>query len=641
MKLRTQLLLAFSLLAVSPLAAIVFYSYLSSEQAFRDAVELEEQALADEMSQLLTVDRQDLRQRVRALDQLPLSQYLKDLNAQGALPDLGALSARIDAEIGELEPLLEQLRFIPSPEGPLPVEQAREILVFRLPEPEASSPEAPAPPGAGREPAAAPRAPEAPRPEVSAPPPVPPEAPNRLFVTTLAGPEAESAQESGTGLRILARDFDFPIRDGDDVVGRIQARMRSDQLIHSVLAKAPEGPDDVIFAVDPDGKLYTESPEDRTVLQALPEDLAGDAWIGGDARPVGDWLVVQKSVPGTGVRFGVARPVRESLEQIRKAAMRNLVFGIGLVGLAFFGILPLTAHITRHLSALTRGAERIAAGDLQARVPVYSENEIGQLARTFNRMAFELSENQRQLLEQERHRQEQEMQQRLLEAENHRKTQELEEARSFQLSLLPKALPKVEGLELASYTKTATEVGGDYYDMLVGPNGCLTVAIGDATGHGARAGTMVAVIKSLFSSRAAESRLPQFLAEAAATIKGMGLHRMAMALALVRVDGRRVCVSSAGMPPVLLFRSGSREVEEITLPGMPLGGILGYPYAEHTTELAPGDALLLMTDGFPEMMSKDGKVLGYGGMRKLFAEAADGSAQAIIDSLARAVEARS
>ena len=48
--------------------------------------------------------------------------------------------------------------------------------------------------------------------------------------------------------------------------------------------------------------------------------------------------------------------------------------------------------------------------------------------------------------------------------------------------------------------KTATEVGGDYYDFNVGLDGTLTVAIGDATGHGMQAGTIVSMAKALFSS---------------------------------------------------------------------------------------------------------------------------------------------
>ena len=88
----------------------------------------------------------------------------------------------------------------------------------------------------------------------------------------------------------------------------------------------------------------------------------------------------------------------------------------------------------------------------------------------------------------------------LLQLENERKTKELEEARQLQLSMLPKELPKLPNLDIAVYMKTATEVGGDYYDFIVGLDGTLIVAIGDATGHGMKAGTIVSMVKALFAS---------------------------------------------------------------------------------------------------------------------------------------------
>jgi len=86
-----------------------------------------------------------------------------------------------------------------------------------------------------------------------------------------------------------------------------------------------------------------------------------------------------------------------------------------------------------------------------------------------------------------------------LEAENARKTKELEEARQLQLSMLPKNPPALPHLDIAAEMKTATEVGGDYYDFKVHDDGVLTIAVGDATGHGMQAGTMIAATKSLFN----------------------------------------------------------------------------------------------------------------------------------------------
>ena len=91
---------------------------------------------------------------------------------------------------------------------------------------------------------------------------------------------------------------------------------------------------------------------------------------------------------------------------------------------------------------------------------------------------------------------------RILELENERKTRELDQARKLQLSMLPKDVPTLQNLDIAVYMKTATEVGGDYYDFHISGNNILTAVLGDATGHGMNAGMMVSVSKGLFQNLA-------------------------------------------------------------------------------------------------------------------------------------------
>ena len=104
-----------------------------------------------------------------------------------------------------------------------------------------------------------------------------------------------------------------------------------------------------------------------------------------------------------------------------------------------------------------------------------------------------------------------ELQARALQAESERKTKELEEARNLQLSMLPKVLPQLPQLDIAVYMKTATEVGGDYYDFNIGLDGTLTCVLGDATGHGMKAGTMVTAVKGLFNSYGANPDISLFI----------------------------------------------------------------------------------------------------------------------------------
>jgi len=118
--------------------------------------------------------------------------------------------------------------------------------------------------------------------------------------------------------------------------------------------------------------------------------------------------------------------------------------------------------------------------------------------------------------------------------------------------------------------KTATEVGGDYYDFSTGDDGTLNVAFGDATGHGMAAGTIVTLMKGFFTSDASRIDIHTFFNHCSRAIKEIKLGRLLMAFSMVKITGNKVSLSSAGMPPVYLFRKNGRVIEEIMLKGMPL-----------------------------------------------------------------------
>lgn len=242
-------------------------------------------------------------------------------------------------------------------------------------------------------------------------------------------------------------------------------------------------------------------------------------------------------------------------------------------------------------------------------------------------------------LVQERRAREEEIAKRLLEADNARKTQELEEARQLQLSMLPKEIPSLAHLDIAVQTRTATEVGGDYYDFLVSQNGTLTVALGDATGHGMKAGTLVASIKSLFNAFGNNFGLRSFFKKCSEIIKNMHLGNLYMAMLLAKINGRRMTVSAAGMPPILIYRARTGAVEEILLKGMPLGGPYTFDYQQKETALHPGDTLLFMSDGYPELFNEKDEMLDYPRIRAIFREAATKPPCEVINHLWKAGEA--
>jgi serine phosphatase RsbU (regulator of sigma subunit) len=225
-----------------------------------------------------------------------------------------------------------------------------------------------------------------------------------------------------------------------------------------------------------------------------------------------------------------------------------------------------------------------------------------------------------------------------VEAENERRARELEEARRLQLSMLPERLPDLPHVEVAAYMRTATEVGGDYYDFYVA-DGVLTVAVGDATGHGLQAGTVVTATKSLFEVLADRPDITGVFRDVTRALKRMKLGRLYMAMTLAKLEGRRLRLSAAGMPPALVYRAATGAVEEIRLKGMPLGAFAEFRYEQAEVDLAGGDTVLLMSDGFPEMFNPRREMLDYARAADLYRAAAHRPPCEIVEHLRQCGEA--
>lgn len=343
-----------------------------------------------------------------------------------------------------------------------------------------------------------------------------------------------------------------------------------------------------------------------------------------------------------------------------------LVFGLyavispaGDAGYKYFSLatIPLTIEIFRVIvNALwkkRKGAWIIATGffiyyffstfdtlmDLGIRVPFiemenpYALGTIGFLLTMSVYLARSYSRTYQKMLEQERQIREKEIKQRLLEAENTRKTQELEEARKLQLSMLPECVTELPGIDICFYMEPATEVGGDYYDYLIDKDGSLILVVGDATGHGMKAGIMVATIKSLFQSSGANPDISAFFNQCTNTIKKMKMGNLYMALALSRLKNNKLKAASAGMPHILIFRNKKQSIDEIKTKGPPLGGFSDFSYLQKETKLNSGDTVLLMSDGFPEQFNEKDEMIGYNRVKEIFERVANMTPADIVNHL--------
>jgi serine phosphatase RsbU (regulator of sigma subunit) len=216
-----------------------------------------------------------------------------------------------------------------------------------------------------------------------------------------------------------------------------------------------------------------------------------------------------------------------------------------------------------------------------------------------------------------------EIAQKLLEAEDKRKAKELNEARDLQLSLLPQCITNIKDFDICFDMRTASEVGGDYYDYNISEGGEISLVIGDATDHGMKAGMMVSIIKSLFLTNVNKMGITDFLNNCSQTIKQMKLKNLYMALMLLKLSGNKLTVSSAGIPPLLIYRKKTNMVEEFKIKGMPLGALNSFPYESIETKLELGDTVLLMTDGLPELFNKEKKTFGFEKVKRVFLKCAN------------------
>jgi HAMP domain-containing protein len=196
--------------------------------------------------------------------------------------------------------------------------------------------------------------------------------------------------------------------DGE-IVGEVGADVDLPMLLATVFETTSRERGEVPFAVGQDGELFTPTDDDKARLVAL-QTTAVRAGSEPGTTILSDWIVATTPDPtGSGITFGVARPVGDALRDLQRTSARNAALGLGFIGLALVAIVPLSGRLTRNLDRLGEGVHRIAQGDYAARVQVRSNDEVGRLARAFNLMAADVEKHQRSAVEQERIRRELEL----------------------------------------------------------------------------------------------------------------------------------------------------------------------------------------------------------------------------------------
>jgi len=230
----------------------------------------------------------------------------------------------------------------------------------------------------------------------------------------------------------------------------------------------------------------------------------------------------------------------------------------------------------------------------------------------------------------------------LLEAQIERQhlERELQQARQIQQRLLPRQLPEVPGVELAACVLPSQEVGGDYYDVLREPDGSLRLAIADVAGKGMAAALLMANLQAcLHVLVPLESTLEQSTAQINRVVcENTEADRFITFFQARYLPSTRqlVYVNAGHNPPLLLHASG--HAKRLSHGGLLLGVLPDARYEAERLSLAPGDLLVLFTDGVTEAMGPGDEPFGEDRLLACLLAHRHASAQAIVEAVRQAVE---
>ena len=218
---------------------------------------------------------------------------------------------------------------------------------------------------------------------------------------------------------------------------------------------------------------------------------------------------------------------------------------------------------------------------------------------------------------------EQEVQQRLLETE-------LATARSIQTGFLPDALPGHPDWEITHYWLPMREIGGDFYDFRMVPDGRLAIAIADVSGKGIPAAIFMAYCVTLIRFAMRLELEPAELFNHVNRLMLDDQRSRVFATAFIGYLDLKTAVlhyASAGHNPPLLYRARSGFCEELTAPGVAMGVFEEAAYAQRAVQLNVNDVLVLYTDGITEVVNEDGEEFGEARLRDLIRDHARSSVQ--------------
>ena len=213
-------------------------------------------------------------------------------------------------------------------------------------------------------------------------------------------------------------------------------------------------------------------------------------------------------------------------------------------------------------------------------------------------------------------------------------------ARRIQQSLQPSTAFKTDWCEAAGITVPATEVGGDYFDMIKISDDEAVIVIADVSGHGVGAGILSAMTKSALHTELHHTTVPaELMFNLNNAVYQVTDKKMFVSFAYLLLDKRTMTahVATAGHPPIFLIQKSDGAIIEIRTPNLALAVQASTQYTERAVHVNHGDVLILYTDGITEATNDKGEQFGADRLKELISNTERGSSEALSNSIMASV----
>jgi len=271
-----------------------------------------------------------------------------------------------------------------------------------------------------------------------------------------------------------------------------------------------------------------------------------------------------------------------------------VLIGIIAVVMGIAMAFSIARFLSKPIGDIIEDVEQIARGDLAHTIRSMPNPEFRKLEESINLMIGRIETYSRQL---------------------ERDKAEIQIAAEIQRTFLPRREPVLDNFEISARNIPAQEVGGDYYDFIQLDDRNLGIVIADVAGKGIPAALFMALSRSIIRAVATRDKsLDEIIRESNDLITADASAGMFVTLFYCVLDSRsgHLVYVNAGHNPPLHYRNGTGTLHTLLPSGMAMGVMPGNTYSVGELDLAPGDVLVLYTDGVTEAFNMPGEEFGEG-----------------------------